>query len=127
MSIDSHPVDIHVGARLALAMKLRSLSRRELASRLGVSYQQIQKYEAADNRISASKLWELSEAMQLPVSWFFEDIPGAEHSVKHPIEDEDQEKKQMILAMLDSLTEHQRGVAVSVIQALLGVGAPEDE
>lgn len=69
-------VDEHIGQRLQLRRVMLGLSQKDLADVCGISFQQIQKYEAADNRISASRLFELSTALETPVSFFFLGLPG---------------------------------------------------
>ena len=75
-----HPVDLHVGTRLRQRRDMLRVTQTELAGRLGVSFQQVQKYEKGRNRISASRLWELASALGVPVAYFFEgldlDKPG---------------------------------------------------
>jgi transcriptional regulator with XRE-family HTH domain len=65
-------VDIHVGRRLREMRLLRCLSQSALGKQLGVTFQQIQKYERGANRLSASMLWHAAEALNVPVSSFFE-------------------------------------------------------
>jgi transcriptional regulator with XRE-family HTH domain len=77
-----HPVlrvDAHVGERLRSCRTLTGLSQAQLAERIGITFQQVQKYENGANRISASTLYELSRVLGIPVSYFFEglDAPGA--------------------------------------------------
>lgn len=69
-----HPVDVHVGQRMRERRTLLGLSQSHLAERVGLTFQQIQKYERGTNRISASRLWQLSKVLGVPISWFFEDI-----------------------------------------------------
>ena len=71
-----HPIDIHVGSRVYLRRNLLGLTQETLAKAVGVTYQQLQKYERAVNRISASRLFNLSRALDVPVSFFFEDMPS---------------------------------------------------
>ena len=68
-------VDSYVGTRVRLRRTLLGLSQTELGDVLGVTFQQIQKYENGSNRIGASRLYAVSEALEVPVSYFFEDIP----------------------------------------------------
>jgi len=70
----SHPVDIHVGKKLKQARTLRRLSQTDVARKLGLSFQQIQKYEIGSNRIAASRLFELSQVLEVPTSFFFEGL-----------------------------------------------------
>jgi transcriptional regulator with XRE-family HTH domain len=69
-------VDAHVGARIRLRRKLLGLSQQQLAERLGLTFQQVQKYERGVNRVSASKLYETAQVLQAPVTHFFEGLDG---------------------------------------------------
>lgn len=69
-------VDLHIGKRMQLRRTMMGMSLKDLARICGVTFQQIQKYECADNRISASRLFEIGTAMQTPVSFFFSGLPG---------------------------------------------------
>lgn len=69
-------VDEHIGQRVQLRRLMMGLSQKDLAKICGVTFQQIQKYESAGNRISASRLFELSTALETPVSFFFSGLPG---------------------------------------------------
>ncbi len=74
-----HPVDRHVGERLRLRRALMGMSQERLAELVGVTFQQIQKYERGLNRIGASRLVEIARILEVPVTWFFEgvDTPDA--------------------------------------------------
>lgn len=74
MADKPHPVDIHVGSRVRLRRTLRGMSQQRLAGELGLTFQQVQKYERGANRIGASRLYELSEVLDVPPSFFFEGI-----------------------------------------------------
>lgn len=67
-------MDVHVGRRLRLRRTLLNLSQEQLANAVGVTFQQIQKYERGSNRISASRLYDISKVLGVPVAFFFEDI-----------------------------------------------------
>lgn len=69
------PVDIHVGQRVRARRKMLSMSQTELGKQLGVTFQQVQKYERGTNRIGSSRLFRVSNALDVPVAFFFE---GAE-------------------------------------------------
>lgn len=69
-----HPADIHVGKRVRLMRKLLGMSQEKLGALLGVTFQQIQKYEHGANRISAGRLYDLSRVMRVPVGFFFENM-----------------------------------------------------
>jgi len=68
----SHPVDVHVGRKLKQVRTSRRMSQTDVAKKLGLSFQQIQKYEIGSNRIAASRLYELSRILDVPTSYFFE-------------------------------------------------------
>ncbi len=69
-----HPVDAHVGSRVRLRRTLVGMNQTQLGSALGVSFQLIQKNERGMNRIGASRLWQLSQVLDVPVSYFFEGL-----------------------------------------------------
>ena len=72
-----HPMDRHVGARIRLRRILLGLSQSALGERIGgITFQQVQKYESGVNRISASRLWLAAHALEVPISFFFDDYPG---------------------------------------------------
>jgi transcriptional regulator with XRE-family HTH domain len=68
-----NPIDVQVGARLRMRRKMLGLSQGELGQAIGVTFQQVQKYELGANRLSASRLHELSRILDVPVSFFFDD------------------------------------------------------
>ena len=68
----SHPVDVHVGRKLKQIRTMRRLSQTDVARELNLSFQQIQKYEIGSNRIAASRLYELSQILDVPTSYFFD-------------------------------------------------------
>lgn len=69
-----HPVDVHVGQKIRHRRWLVGMTQQQLASAVGIKFQQIQKYESGANRVSASRLWDISRAMNVPVSYFFEGL-----------------------------------------------------
>jgi len=69
-----NPVDVHVGSRVRLRRTLLGLSQEKLGDALGLTFQQVQKYERGANRIGASRLFDLSRVLDVPVSFFFDDI-----------------------------------------------------
>ncbi len=72
-----NPIDVHVGARVRLRRHLLGLTLQTLAKAVGVTYQQLQKYERGVNRIGASRLFNLSRVLDVPISFFFEDLSPA--------------------------------------------------
>lgn len=73
---DTDRVDRHVGRRLRLRRSLMGLSQERLGELLGVTFQQVQKYERGANRIGAGRLWRLAAILDVPISWFFEELDG---------------------------------------------------
>lgn len=70
-----NPIDAHVGARVRMRRVLINMSQEKLGERLGLTFQQVQKYEKGTNRIGASRLQQISEILSVPVSYFFEGAP----------------------------------------------------
>lgn len=71
----SHPIDVHVGARIRLRRTLLGLSQEKLGELIGLTFQQVQKYERGSNRVGASRLYDLARVLDVPMSFFFEDMP----------------------------------------------------
>jgi transcriptional regulator with XRE-family HTH domain len=69
-----NPIDVHVGLQVRLRRKELKISQEKLAEALGLTFQQVQKYERGANRISASKLYEIARALHVPIGWFFEGL-----------------------------------------------------
>lgn len=69
-----HTVDIHVGKRVRQRRWMVGMTQQQLAEKVGIKFQQIQKYETGMNRISASRLWDIADALNVPVSFFFEGL-----------------------------------------------------
>ncbi|GAB4520745.1 MAG: helix-turn-helix domain-containing protein [Amphiplicatus sp.] len=75
-----HPIDVHVGARVRLRRMMLGMSQDKLGEALGLTFQQVQKYEKGVNRIGASRVFELSRILDVPVQYFFDDFdrPGGQ-------------------------------------------------
>lgn len=72
----TNSIDEHIGQRIQLRRVMMGMSQKDLANICGITFQQIQKYETAGNRVAASRLFELSVALETPVSFFFCGLPG---------------------------------------------------
>ncbi|MBB5517476.1 helix-turn-helix domain-containing protein [Amphiplicatus metriothermophilus] len=93
----ANPIDLHVGRRLRQRRRFLGLTQQKLAEQVNIRFQQIQKYESGANRVSASRLWSLAKALQVPVSYFFEglddeaaaagDVNGRNGCAAHACED----------------------------------------
>ena len=76
-----NPTDKHVGARVRMRRMMLGMSQEKLGDALGLTFQQVQKYEKGANRIGASRLQQIAQILQVPVSFFFEGAPGSEFAV----------------------------------------------
>ena len=75
-----NPIDVHVGSRVRLQRTLVKMSQEKLGEALGVTFQQVQKYEKGTNRIGASRMQQIAETLGVSISFFFEGAPGSEDS-----------------------------------------------
>jgi transcriptional regulator with XRE-family HTH domain len=73
-----HPVDVHVGKRIRQRRWMIGMTQQQLADQVGIKFQQIQKYETGMNRVSASRLWDIADAVDVPISFFFDGLGEAE-------------------------------------------------
>jgi transcriptional regulator with XRE-family HTH domain len=73
-----NPTDIHVGSRIRMRRNMLGMSQEKLGENLGITFQQIQKYEKGTNRVGASRLQAIASILDVPVSFFFADAPGNE-------------------------------------------------
>jgi transcriptional regulator with XRE-family HTH domain len=71
-----NPTDIHVGSRIRLRRNMLGMSQEKLGENLGITFQQVQKYEKGTNRVGASRLQAIASTLEVPVSFFFDDAPG---------------------------------------------------
>lgn len=70
-----NPVDAHVGSRVRLRRTMLGLSQEKLGDSLGITFQQVQKYEKGSNRMGASRLFQIARVLETPIAFFFEDLP----------------------------------------------------
>lgn len=82
-----NPIDIHVGSRVKLKRTMAGMSQEKLGDSLGITFQQVQKYEKGTNRIGASRLQNIASILNTSVAFFFEGQPGSEASVEGMAED----------------------------------------
>jgi transcriptional regulator with XRE-family HTH domain len=69
------PIDVHVGSRIRLRRTLLGMSQERLGEAIGLTFQQVQKYERGANRVGASRLFDLARVLDVPISFFFDDMP----------------------------------------------------
>ena len=72
-----NPIDVHVGIRVRLRRTLLGLSQEKLGEAIGLTFQQVQKYERGANRVGSSRLYDLSRVLDVPIAYFFDEMPGA--------------------------------------------------
>ena len=75
---EPNPIDRHVGSRVRMRRMMISMSQEKLGERLGITFQQVQKYEKGTNRIGASRLHQIANILSVPVAFFYDDMPGGE-------------------------------------------------
>lgn len=80
----ANPIDVHVGTRVRLRRMLLGMSQEKLGEQLGLTFQQVQKYEKGVNRVGASRLFELAKVLSVKVGYFFEDVPGQSNAEGNP-------------------------------------------
>ncbi|GHA62466.1 transcriptional regulator [Amylibacter ulvae] len=73
-----HPVDVHVGKKIRYRRWMVGMTQQQLAESVGIKFQQIQKYETGMNRVSASRLWDIAETLEVPVHFFFDGVQNGE-------------------------------------------------
>lgn len=115
-----HPTDKRVGQRIRMARRARNMTQEELAAQIGCKFQQLQKYETATNRVSASRLEMISKALALPIGWFFEE-PSADDEAAfadsitlatlHAMTQLPESQRRSILMMVNSMTPNAKEAA----------------
>lgn len=80
-----HPVDVHVGKRIRHRRWLTGMTQQQLAEQVGIKFQQIQKYETGMNRVSASRLWDISDVLGVEISFFFAEMPDDQENVEKDV------------------------------------------
>ena len=78
-----HPVDVHVGKRIRHRRWMVGMTQQQLAKQVGIKFQQIQKYETGANRVSASRLWDISSTLEVPISFFFDGLSENKAAVQN--------------------------------------------
>jgi len=108
-----HIVDIHVGKRIRQRRWLIGMTQQQLGDKVGIKFQQIQKYETGANRVSASRLWDIAETLDVPVTFFFDGLsPSQEKDAVQPAGfpadiAEDKEAMELVRSYY-AIPEHQR-------------------
>jgi transcriptional regulator with XRE-family HTH domain len=122
-----HPIDIYVGARIRLQRIIRGLTQSELAKLVGISFQSVQKYERGENRVSASRLYEIATAFGISEQFFFEGI-GVETPATDPAREppasavEGKELNRQLSAVLSIDDKRRRGLIIELLKILSDLG-----
>jgi len=124
-----HTVDVHVGKTIRIKLLMRKVSQTELGDRVGVTFQQIQKYEKGSNRVSASMLVEIAGALDVDVRSFFEDISANANDNPTPSDEFVVSRDGVLLnaAFLSIKNEQVRKKIVKLVQAIAGMEQIESE
>jgi transcriptional regulator with XRE-family HTH domain len=124
-----HTVDVHVGKTIRIKRLMRKVSQTELGDRVGVTFQQIQKYEKGSNRVSASMLVEIAGALEVDVRSFFEDISANANDNPTPSDEFVVSRDGVLLnaAFLSIKNEQVRKKIVKLVQAIAGMEQIESE
>ena len=113
-------IDIHLGRRLRRRRRILGLTQQQLANACGVRFQQIQKYECAANRMSASRLWQLAEVLEVPVSYFYDGLSqdGNEDKEPEPPEPTAGKETKALIRAFYSLSERPRQRRLELAKSL---------
>jgi len=107
-----HPIDKLVGSRIRQARWVKGMTQHQLGDAAGCRFQQIQKYETGTNRVSASRLWEIARALEMPMTYFFE---AEEQAKEHPSLDRENAE---ILRVLGELSKTKRRAVLSLAKSI---------
>ena len=117
-----HPCDLHVGSRIKLRRVLFGLSQEKVATQLGLSFQQLQKYEKGVNRVAPSRLWQLAQILDVPISFFFDGYPPTEDGESlQPLARADRLTLETAKA-LDALPRRMRRAVLDLVRATADMG-----
>lgn len=113
-----HPVDVHVGQRIRQRRWVTGITQQQLADAVGIKFQQIQKYETGMNRVSASRLWDIAQALTAPIDFFF---AGLDADGPSPQDTAAQDKELLLLVRaLSAVPEVQRRRLIDLARAMAG-------
>lgn len=118
-------IDAAVGRRVKRRRKALGLSQTELATCIGVKFQQVQKYESGTNRIAASRLWEISEALDVPVTYFFQDIKRS--GATGPADPDQNPETRQIEALIGNVPAPQKHALLTLIRTIQTQNDPQQQ
>jgi transcriptional regulator with XRE-family HTH domain len=117
-----HPVDLHVGKQLRLRRNMLGMNQDNLGKQVGITFQQIQKYEHGTNRISASRIWEFAQVLQVSEAFFFEGYRDGSGSVANATE-MNFDNKESLLLIKAYYTIHDPKIRPKALQLIKALGA----
>jgi len=118
-----HPIDIHVGARIRAQRIVCGLTQSDLAKRVGISFQSVQKYEQGENRVSASRLYEFAEALGVAPQHFFDGLDGGKaNGAMSDADIGDSELQRHLLAVMAIEDERLRRLVIQLLHVLSELG-----
>jgi transcriptional regulator with XRE-family HTH domain len=123
-----HPIDVHVGARIRLKRVMRGLTQSDLAQRVGISFQSVQKYERGENRVSASRLHEFAQVLGVGEQYFFDGLTpdGATTRAMALSANEGRELQRQLAAVLAIEDRRLRNLIIQLLKVLTDLGGPPD-
>lgn len=135
MSVTSNPIDVHVGNRIRLRRTLLGMSQERLGNALGLTFQQVQKYERGRNRVGASRLYDLARVLDVPVAFFFEGLTSHDTippqpetgnvagmaAPDDPLDAGDMEKSVLPAAQPDDMSLLSRRETIDLVRAYYGI------
>jgi transcriptional regulator with XRE-family HTH domain len=133
---EPHLVDIHVGARMRMRRKAMGLSQTQLAESVGITFQQLQKYERGANRVSASKLYGMAVTLQTSVAWFFDGLSPDLGGLADPTDERRTRALQRFMlssegielaTLFPQVPEKQRRQILALARTLSDMGGEDDE
>ncbi len=136
MALRPHPVDVHVGKRVRLRRTLLGMSQEKLGDAIGLTFQQVQKYERGTNRIGSSRLFQLSQVLDIPVSYFFDDLPiefagnangSADHGAAGTYDSDPLARRETLELVRAYYRISDPAVRKRVFELVKAVGAPPDQ
>ncbi|MGH1354142.1 MAG: helix-turn-helix domain-containing protein [Thalassovita sp.] len=121
-----HPIDVHVGVRIRQRRWMVGMTQQQLAGKVGIKFQQVQKYETGANRVSASRLWRIAKAMEVSVGHFFEGLEPADDAGDGQAPDEaailSQREAQELLRAYYAIPAEQRRHLLELARAMSNSG-----
>jgi transcriptional regulator with XRE-family HTH domain len=120
-----HPIDVHVGSRIRLQRIVHGLTQSDLANRVGVSFQSVQKYERGENRVSASRLHEFAQALSVGEQYFFDGIThdAPARRMRMPTASEGRDLQRQLTAVLSIEDRRLRSLIIQLLKVLTELSA----